>query len=87
MSNEKINILLSKLRNEIDDTAIDGETLASLKAFEEEITNLLDENVEYSDTQATLNGAQKLETSFAARHPTAEGVIREIIDVLGKMGV
>lgn len=87
MSNEKVNALLGKLRSEIDRTALDGETLGALKMFEEEIANLLDEDVESSDMQSTISGAQKLEDSFAEKHPTVGGMIREIVDLLGKMGL
>jgi len=87
MSNEKIKNLLGKLHDEIGDTAVDKETLVLLRALESDIDDLLDAATESTDTMPVLDRAQQLETSFAATHPVAERFIREIIDVLVKIGV
>jgi hypothetical protein len=87
MSNDKIKNLLSKLHEEIGDTAVDDETRSLLRVLESDIDNLLDTETEPTDAASVLERAQQLETSFAATHPVAERFIREIMDVLGKMGV
>jgi hypothetical protein len=87
MSNDKIKNLLSKLHEEIGDTAVDDETRSLLRVLESDIDDLLDTETEPTDAASVLERAQQLETSFAATHPVAERFIREIMDVLGKMGV
>lgn len=87
MSNEKIQNLLGKLHKEIGNTDVDKETRSLLQALESDIEALLDTTSESSDTTPAVDRAQQLETSFAATHPVAERFIREIIDVLVKMGV
>lgn len=87
MSNEKIKHLLSKLHDEIGDTAVDNETRSLLRALESDIDDLLDAPTESTDTTSVQDRARQLETSFAATHPVAERFIREMIDVLAKMGV
>ena len=87
MSNEKIKSLLGKLHDEIGDTPVDEETRSLLRILDADIDDLLDEDTESSDVTPVLDKAQQLETSFAATHPVAVRFVREIVDVLAKMGV
>jgi uncharacterized protein with von Willebrand factor type A (vWA) domain len=87
MSNDKIKILLRKLGDEIQGAQVDDETRSLLKTLESDIEDLLDTTTESSDATSVLDRAQELETAFAARHPEAERYIREIMDVLAKIGV
>jgi hypothetical protein len=87
MSNEKIKNLLNKLHAEISDTAVDKETRSLLLLLESDIDGLLESTAETTDTASMLERAQQLEASFAAKHPVAEGFVREIMDVLTKIGV
>lgn len=87
MSNEKIKNLLSKLHEEIGSTAVDDETRSLLQRLESDIDDIYQSTTDPTDTTSVLERAQYLETSFAATHPAAERFIREIMDILGKMGL
>ncbi len=84
MSTERIRELLAELSSELrrtDDLDIDtrrqladlGDKLESLDDDEEETT--LSDN------------ARELQSQFAASHPTAARIAREIADLLAKMGI
>jgi hypothetical protein len=45
---------------------------------------VIDDN---ADIDAVLEQAKKLEANFATSHPTAERVVREVIDLLVHMGI
>lgn len=86
LNKDKIRSLLAQLQKELDNGAtLDNETIALLKK--------LDRNVETmdksggSDNAPVMDDAIALEARFAADHPVAERVLRELIDTLGKMGI
>lgn len=88
MSNAKIEKLLESLRVEVVNSELDEETTDHLRKFEKEIEPFLaagDKNSSEFDT--ILDKAKKLEINFAQRHPTAEGIMREIVDTLVNMGI
>ena len=83
MSSERIRRLLVELDKELKSTGdIDEET-------RELLSNLNDDlDVIAADSQATLSdSARELESRFAATHPVAERITREIADLLAKMGI
>jgi len=87
MSNEKIQELLSKLHIEMQGTSVDSETRSLIQILESDIDDLLSSTTKPADATSVVERAQQLETTFAATHPAAERFLREIIDVLAKMGV
>ena len=83
MSSERIRDLLTELNKELQATGdIDAETrdlLAQLNDDLDELTN--------GDSGSAGDRAKELESLFAAKHPVAERITREIADILTKMGI
>ncbi len=85
MSNDEVRRLLVQLRSELTHTDLDAETRAALAQLDTDLHNMLGE--EEHEGLDVVEQARKLESQFAAEHPTAERVLREIIDTLGKIGI
>jgi ubiquinone biosynthesis protein UbiJ len=83
MSGQRIRELLAELNRELQSTSdLDPETRELLQDLNEDLDRLTG-NVAAS----TLHRAKQLESRFAASHPVAERVARELADILAKMGV
>ncbi len=87
MSNEKVQELLAKLHKEIEATKIDADTRFLMQELDADIVDLLDSTSPTDDAKSVLERAKRLETRFSTSYPAAERFIREIIDVLARMGV
>ena len=87
MSNKEIKDLLGKLRNEIGKTELDDDTLLLVRDLDADIDDLLDPEGDRAETDSVLEKARELETNFASEHPTIERFMREVIDVLVRMGI
>ena len=87
MSNKEIQQLLAKLRNEIQKTELDADTLSLVQELDSDIHDLVDPDTSRDDTESVLKRAELLEANFATKHPTAERFLREVIDTLAKMGI
>ncbi len=87
MSAERIRELLAELRNEIQESAVDADTLTALRALDADIHALLEISPTEPDAEALLNQARQLEAKFAVEHPAAEQFMREVIETLVKIGV
>lgn len=85
MNRDTIRTLLSRLRESLDPSEIDPDTLASTRAFEADIRQFI--NSEEAPAQTLMNQAKALEVKFAVEHPIAERILREIIEALARMGV
>lgn len=85
MSNDEVRRLLVRLRSELAHTDLDPETRAALAQLDTDIHNVIGE--EEHEGYDVVEQARKLESHFAAEHPTANRVLREIIDTLGKIGI
>jgi len=83
LSSERIRDLLTELNKELQATGdIDPDTrnlLAQLNDDLDELTN--------GDSASAGDRAKELESLFAAKHPVAERITREIADILTKMGI
>lgn len=83
MSKKRINALLTELNRELqaaDD--VDPETQELLTRLNEDVERLT------GDTQSSaIDRAKHLESRFAADHPVAERIARELADILAKMGI
>lgn len=83
MSSERLRELLGELDRELraaDD--IDAETRELLARLNADLDRLT------ADEEASAgNRAKELESRFAATHPVAERITREIADILTKMGI
>ena len=81
MSSERIQELLAELNEELRTTGdIDDETL-------ELLSRLNDDLDEIAAGGSAGDRAKELESRFAATHPVAERITREIADILTKMGI
>jgi len=87
MSNEKIQQLISPLMREVEPSELDAETVNHLREFEREIETCLNSAESGHVNHSLLERATELQIAFAQRHPVAEGIVREIIDILVRIGV
>lgn len=87
MSNTQIQELLAKLQEEIQKTELDDETRSMVKELDSDIHGLLAADTDQAKTDSVVEKARVLETNFATEHPTIERFMREVIDVLVRMGI
>ena len=87
MSNRKVRELLAKLHDEVQKTEVDAATRSSLRKLDSDIHDLLKSPASETKITLVLERAERLETRFAIRHPTAERFMREAIDALTNIGV
>lgn len=86
MSQEKIKGLLQQLQQELSATTeADAETLALVKQLDSDIDQWLEAAEDVNSP--VMDDAIALEARFAANHPVAERLIREVIDTLGRIGI
>ena len=83
MSSERIRTLLVELDKELKSTGeIDAETRELLYKLNDDLDEIA------AGSQDTLSdSARELESRYAATHPVAERITREIADLLAKMGI
>jgi hypothetical protein len=83
LNSERIRTLLVELDKELKSTGdIDEETRELLSKLNDDL------DVIAGGSQGTLSdSARELESRFAATHPIAERITREIADLLAKMGI
>jgi hypothetical protein len=83
LNSKRIRTLLAELNRELKSTGeIDAETRKLLSKLNDD----LDEIAPGSDDTLS-DSARELESRFAATHPVAERITREIADLLAKMGI
>jgi len=87
MSNLQIRELLERLKDEIQKTQLDEETRSQVRDLDADIHDLLDPEGNRAETDSVVEKARALETNFATEHPTIERFMREVIDVLVRMGI
>jgi Domain of unknown function (DUF4404) len=85
MSNERIRELLTQLRNELDNANVDHSTSSLMRKLAGDINGALGQSDAPINT--LIDRARQLEANFAAKHAGAEGILRQIVDMLAKMGV
>lgn len=76
MRSERTQQLIAELNKELG-------AAESLNPETRELLRRLNEDV---DADSALDRAQQLESQFAAKHPVAERIARELVDALTKMG-
>ena len=87
MSEQRIKELLSELVTELEKAdSINEETVSVAKTLESDIHDLVNPEVDTTEN-TVLDDAIALEASFAASHPVAEKVIRELINTLSRIGI
>jgi len=87
MSKENIKRLIAELESEVITSDLDRATITELRYFEATIEPFLDGEESYQSDDTILDIAKKLEISFAQNHPTAEGIMRELIATFSRMGI
>jgi ABC-type transporter Mla subunit MlaD len=84
MSKERIKELLGQLREELQTTDIDDELERLLGDLDDDIDRVIDDD---GDLSEVIDRAKKVEANFATTYPTAERFVRELIDLLVRMGI
>ena len=84
MSKQRIRELLTQLRQELGNTYIDDELEKLISDLDDDIHSAIDDD---TDVNAVVERAKELEAGFATNYPTAERVMREVIDTLVRMGI
>ena len=85
MSSARIKELLKQLRTELDAAKVDPETLLLMRELDADIHSVLASKETAVD--ALMDRAKSVEVRFAVNHRVAEGMLREIIESLAKIGV
>ena len=86
MSQEKIKGLLQQLQQELSATTeVDADTLARVKQLDSDLDHWIEAAEDVNSP--VMDDAIALEARFAANHPVAERLIREVIDTLGRIGI
>ncbi|HDZ10315.1 DUF4404 family protein [Pseudohongiella sp.] len=85
MNQDKVKRLLEELRAELSNTdTLDEDT----RALAEKVDRNIDDLVEASQPNSPeLDDAIALEARFAATHPVAERIMRELIATLSRIGI
>ncbi len=87
MSEARLRQLMTELVQELDKTeSVDPELKATLKRLEADIDDLVDPATD-STENTVLDDAIALEARFAASHPVAEKILRELINSLSRIGI
>ncbi len=87
MSNQKIRDLLVSLDQELARTDIDEETRALMRTLDADIIASLGADESRADHPSLIERAKRLETRFAANHPVAEQALREVMNILNRIGI
>ncbi len=87
MSNTKIQNLLAKLRDEIQNAELDDDTRTLVRELDSDIHDLLDPDSVETETASVLKRAKALEADFATDHPIAVNIMSEVIEALARMGI
>lgn len=86
MNQDKIRSLLAQLQKELDNgVTLDNETIALLRKLDRNVDAMIESAG--NENAPVMDDAIALEARFAADHPVAERVLRELIDTLSKMGI
>ncbi len=87
MGDQRIKELMSELLSELQETeGVAENTITNARKLDADIQDLTNPDVDTSD-YTVLDDAIALEASFAATHPMAEKIIREMINTLSKIGI
>ena len=88
MKHDNLKALLNSLNETLEKTdRVDAETLDLVRELDAEIHRLTSGEAQADDVEGVLDQAKSMETRFAVDHPVAEGVLREIIDALSRLGI
>ncbi|MCG8506810.1 MAG: DUF4404 family protein [Sphingomonadales bacterium] len=87
MSEQRVRELIDELVLELAKTeGVDEQTMNDARKLATDIDDLVNPEVDTSE-YTVLDDAIALEASFAATHPLAERIIRELINNLSRIGI
>ncbi len=87
MSEQRIKELINELIKELESTdGVAEEAVSVARQLEGNIDDFVNPEVDTSEN-TILDDAIALEASFAASHPVAEKLIRELINTLSRIGI
>lgn len=85
MNQDRVKQLLVELRAELSQTdTLDDDTRELARKVDKNIDDLIDAS---EPNAPVMDDAIALEARFAARHPVAERIMRELIATLGRIGI
>lgn len=86
MERQQLKILLSQLKEALQETdQLDPELARMASEVDADLHRLVqDENHQDAELGGRIEG---LAADFAAKHPRTEALLREVADLLGKMGI
>lgn len=86
MDQDKVRRLLAQLQKELGTgEKLDSETLELVKQLDKNVDSLIESSE--NNNAPVMDDAIALEARFAATHPVAERLVRELIDTLGRIGI
>ncbi|MEQ8955875.1 MAG: DUF4404 family protein [Gammaproteobacteria bacterium] len=87
MSEQRIKELIDELAKELENTAgADEQTITDARKLVRDIDDLVNPDVD-TEENTVMDDALALQASFAANHPLAERIIRELINNLSRIGI
>lgn len=87
MSEERIKQLMKELLAELENQeSVDTDTVSNARKLESDIHDLVNPEVDTSEN-TVMDDAVELEARFAASHPLAERILRELINNLSRIGI
>ncbi|MDO9236100.1 MAG: DUF4404 family protein [Aquabacterium sp.] len=91
MDKQELASLLKKLQTELESgRSVDDSLKQSLQALGQDIQNVLGQSqapVQNADEASLNERAQELEARFAVEHPYLASTLRDVMDLLGKIGI
>jgi hypothetical protein len=87
VNEERIKQLMKELLAELEtQDSVDSETVETARKLEGDIHDLVNPEVDTSES-TIMDDAIQLEARFAATHPMAERILRELINNLSRIGI
>lgn len=87
MSTQKIHELLTQLHEELQETELDAKTRSMMQGLIAEFDTYRNTTEPAFSPDAFLERAKLMEIQFANKHPHAERAMREVIEILNRIGI
>jgi len=88
MSDDKLKGLLERVHAALEDTReLDDDTRVLVRELDADIHRLIERGAPSEEIEPALERARELHARFQAGHPVVERIVREMIDVLAKVGI
>jgi hypothetical protein len=88
MKTEELKGALRRLKTELESRRdLDREATELLRELDADIRSMLSARTEPVAPAGLVERAEALEVRFAVQHPGLEGVLREVVNALARMGI